>query len=122
MVLCIIVDEQLTVTQQPVLTGEGALFKAAGFVSGEVDSDEEDMETTAAERQKRLQAATEGAADTKTMTMLSFEIKQKMVEDVKKECLMADPPLPMLSEYDFNNDFDNHDLPISLRPEVAIRS
>uniref|UniRef100_UPI00358FB4AF general transcription and DNA repair factor IIH helicase/translocase subunit XPB isoform X2 n=1 Tax=Myxine glutinosa TaxID=7769 RepID=UPI00358FB4AF len=51
--------------------------------------------------------------------MVSFEVKQDMIEVLQKHCIELDYPL--LAEYDFRNDTVNPDLDIDLKPTAVLR-
>uniref|UniRef100_A0A8C4WWI3 General transcription and DNA repair factor IIH helicase/translocase subunit XPB n=1 Tax=Eptatretus burgeri TaxID=7764 RepID=A0A8C4WWI3_EPTBU len=51
--------------------------------------------------------------------MVSFEVKQEMIEVLQKHCIELDYPL--LAEYDFRNDTVNPDLDIDLKPTAILR-
>ena len=51
--------------------------------------------------------------------VVSFEVEQKMVEELQKQCIFLEHPL--LAEYDFRNDTVNPDLKIDLKPTTILR-
>lgn len=54
------------------------------------------------------------------MRVHSIEIPRDKVEDVQRRCLEME--YPVLEEYDFNNDKDNPNLEIDLKPSTTIRN
>uniref|UniRef100_A0AAV1T4K8 DNA 3'-5' helicase n=1 Tax=Peronospora matthiolae TaxID=2874970 RepID=A0AAV1T4K8_9STRA len=58
-------------------------------------------------------------AQQKTVRTVSFKIRKKMVEQVKRACLDLDYPL--MEEYDFRNDKMIPDLEMDLKPSTRIR-
>uniref|UniRef100_M4BJQ9 DNA 3'-5' helicase n=1 Tax=Hyaloperonospora arabidopsidis (strain Emoy2) TaxID=559515 RepID=M4BJQ9_HYAAE len=69
-------------------------------------ADEQDPDKTTGEQQK-------------TVRTVSFKIRKKMVEQVKRACLDLDYPL--MEEYDFRNDKTIPDLEMDLKPSTRIR-
>uniref|UniRef100_A0A2K6K8J4 General transcription and DNA repair factor IIH helicase/translocase subunit XPB n=1 Tax=Rhinopithecus bieti TaxID=61621 RepID=A0A2K6K8J4_RHIBE len=51
--------------------------------------------------------------------MVSFEVKQEMIEELQKRCIHLEYPL--LAEYDFRNDSVNPDINIDLKPTAVLR-
>ena len=49
-----------------------------------------------------------------------IEIDKKQIEEVRRVCT-EELGYPLLEEYDFINDTDTHDLPISLKPSTSVR-
>ncbi|XP_012876156.1 PREDICTED: TFIIH basal transcription factor complex helicase XPB subunit isoform X2 [Dipodomys ordii] len=51
--------------------------------------------------------------------IVSFEVKQEMIEELQKRCIHLEYPL--LAEYDFRNDSVNPDINIDLKPTAVLR-
>ncbi|KAI9184220.1 DNA repair helicase RAD25 [Blastocladiella emersonii ATCC 22665] len=93
-------------------------------VMGEAGNEDDDAATAAARAEDSglidmLMQREEEADVTDDVTIHSFEIYEKSIENVKERCVGIG--YPILEEYDFRNDSKTPNLDISLKPTTQIR-
>jgi len=110
--------------QRGTLQTKAAVIQGTAEAKGQTQVTQQQAEIPrddqAAETEAMIQALRDEDDDEDTFRQThSFEIAKNKREAVAQRCLEIG--LPAVSEYDFNNDRDNPNLPIDLKPQTQIR-